>query len=63
MFQINVGGIDRILRIAIGVLLIALAFVGPQTPLGLIGIIPLVTGIFRICPIYALFGISTCKRS
>ncbi|AKH42539.1 cadmium resistance protein CadD (predicted permease) [Altererythrobacter atlanticus] len=62
MFQINVGGIDRVLRIAIGVMLLSLAFVGPQTPLGLIGIIPLVTGIFRMCPIYSLFGITTCRK-
>lgn len=62
MFSINVGGVDRILRMTVGLVLIALAFVGPETPWGLIGIIPLVTGLFRICPLYSLVGINTCAR-
>ncbi len=58
----NVGGIDRILRIIVGVVLIALVFVGPQTPWGWIGVIPLLTGIIGWCPPYALLGINTCKK-
>jgi membrane-associated protease RseP (regulator of RpoE activity) len=58
----NVGGIDRILRIVIGVVLIALVFVGPQTPWGWIGIIPLATGIFNFCPAYWPFKFSTAKK-
>jgi len=63
MFKQNVGTLDRILRIAVGVVLIALAFVGPQSPWGLVGIIPLATGVFGTCPIYSLLGINSCARS
>lgn len=59
----NVGGIDRILRIVIGLGLIALVFVGPQTPWGWIGIVPLATGLIGWCPAYVPFGISSCPRS
>ena len=65
----NVGGIDRILRIVVGIVLIALCFfpADPETgygPLwwwGLIGIVPLFTGAIGWCPAYLPFGISTCK--
>lgn len=57
----NVGGIDRVLRIIVGLALIALVFVGPQTPWGWLGLIPLGTAILGWCPPYALLGISTCK--
>ena len=60
MFKTNVGAIDRALRIAVGVVLIALVFIGPKTPWGWVGIIPLVTGLFRSCPLYSLQGLSTC---
>ena len=56
----NVGGIDRALRAIIGLVLIALVFVGPQTPWGWLGLIPLGTAILGWCPPYALFGWSTC---
>lgn len=56
----NVGTIDRVVRIIIGVVLIALVFVGPQTPWGWIGIIPLATALIGFCPAYALFGLNTC---
>ena len=58
----NVGVIDRVLRIVIGLGLIALVFVGPHTPWGWIGIIPLVTAVVGFCPAYALFGASTCSN-
>lgn len=57
----NVGGIDRVLRILIGLVLIALVFVGPQTAWGWIGIVPLATGLLGWCPPYSLFGFNTCK--
>lgn len=60
MFKTNVGNVDRILRIVVGLVLIALVFVGPQTPWGWLGIIPLATGLLRTCPAYSLLGISTC---
>lgn len=56
----NVGGIDRILRIVVGLVLISLVFVGPQTPWGWVGLLPLATGLFRWCPAYRLFGMNTC---
>jgi len=60
--KVNVGSVDRVLRILVGVALLALVFVleGNARWLGLIGILPLATGLFRFCPAYALFGLSTC---
>ncbi|MCB2058970.1 MAG: DUF2892 domain-containing protein [Novosphingobium sp.] len=63
MFKTNVGSVDRILRIVLGIVLIALVFVGPKTPWGWIGVIPLVTGLFSTCPVYSLLGIQTCRNS
>lgn len=60
MFKANVGPLDRTLRIAAGVVLIALVFVGPQTPWGWIGIVPLLTGLFGTCPLYSLLGLNSC---
>jgi len=57
----NEHPIERGARVVIGLVLIALFFVGPKTPLGLLGIIPLVTGLVGSCPLYTVFGISTCK--
>ena len=62
MFKINVGGADRMLRILLGLVLIALVFVGPKTPWGWVGLVPLLTGLFRMCPLYSLIGVSTCPR-
>lgn len=60
MFKTNVGGIDRTLRIVIGLVLIALVFVGPKTAWGWVGIVPLATGLLRTCPLYSLLGANTC---
>jgi len=60
--QCNVGGIDRVLRVIVGVALIAMVFVGPKTPWGWIGLIPLITAIVGFCPAYALIGFRTCKQ-
>ena len=57
----NVGGIDRILRIVAGLALVSLVFIGPQTPWGWFGLVPLVTGIFSFCPLYSIIGIKTCS--
>lgn len=59
----NVGGVDRILRVLVGLALIVCVFVGPQTPWGWIGVIPLVTGLARFCPAYRLFGFSSCPKA
>lgn len=56
----NVGGIDRILRIVLGVVLIALAVTNVIGVWGWIGIVPLLTGVFRTCPAYSLLGMNTC---
>jgi hypothetical protein len=55
----NVGGIDRVLRIVLGLGLLSLVFVGPQTPWGWIGVVPLLTALIGWCPAYTLFGWST----
>ena len=57
----NTGNIDRILRAIVGLVLLSLVFVGPQSMWGLIGIIPLLTAIIGFCPAYTLLGINTCK--
>ncbi len=62
MFRLNVGNIDRLLQIVAGLVLIALVLVGPKTPWGWIGLVPLLTGLMRTCPIYSLFGISSHRR-
>ena len=56
----NVGTIDRILRAIVGLALISLVFIGPQTPWGWVGLIPLATAAFRFCPLYTVLGIRTC---
>jgi len=56
----NVGGLDRVLRVLVGVVLIALAATGTVGWWGWLGIIPLLTGLIRFCPLYALLGKSTC---
>ncbi len=56
----NVGGIDRILRIVIGLVLIALTLTGTIGVWGWIGVVPLLTGAFSFCPLYPLLGFSSC---
>ena len=56
----NVGGIDRVLRIAVGLLLIILAASGKIGPWGWLGVVVLATGVFSFCGAYKLFGFSTC---
>ena len=58
--KINEGGLDRALRVVVGVALIALAATGRIGVWGYIGIVPVLTGIAGVCPAYSLLGISTC---
>jgi O-antigen ligase len=58
--KFNVGGADRILRIVAGLILIALAVTGTVGIWGWIGVVPLLTGMFRFCPAYTLLGVNTC---
>jgi hypothetical protein len=60
MFKTNEGTLDRALRVIAGLALIAIVFVGPQTPWGWIGLVPLATGLIGWCPVYTLLGIRTC---
>lgn len=60
MFQNNVGGIDKILRIVVGLVLLSLIFIGPKTWWGLIGLIPLGTALLGNCPLYSIIGVSSC---
>ena len=57
----NVGGIDRVLRIVVGLALIAWTFVGGPA-WAWIGVVPLVTALIGFCPVYPLIGLSTAKK-
>ena len=56
----NVGTTDRIIRVAVGVALIGASVFGAIGPWGWIGVVPVATGLFRFCPAYLHFGMSTC---
>ncbi len=58
----NEHRIDRVLRVVLGLGLLALAFTGPKTAWGFIGILPLATGLIGSCPAYTLFGLRTCRQ-
>jgi hypothetical protein len=58
----NENTIDRALRVVLGLGLLAIAVIGPKTPLGYLGVVPLATGLLGSCPLYSLLGIST-RRS
>ncbi len=57
---VNVGTFDRVLRIFVGLVVLSLVFIGPQPLWGLIGLVPLATGLFRWCPAYSLLGMNSC---
>jgi len=57
----NVGGIDRLLRIIVGLALVAWVLLAGGPIWAWIGIVPLLTGVFNFCPVYPLLGINTCK--
>jgi hypothetical protein len=59
LFTRNEGTVDRALRVIVGLVLISLVFVGPKTPWGWIGVIPLITGFTGTCLAYNLFGLDT----
>ena len=62
-FAMNEGAVDRSLRIVAGVALLSLVFIGPKTLWGLVGIVPLTTGVLGTCPLYSVLGIRTCRSS
>jgi hypothetical protein len=55
--------VDRALRVLLGLGLLSLTFAGPHTALGYIGLVPLATGLLGSCPLYSIFGFSTCRVS
>jgi Inner membrane protein YgaP-like, transmembrane domain len=57
---VNEHPVERVLRIALGVGLLTLAFTGPKTPWGYLGIVPIATGLLGSCPLYTVLGFSTC---
>ncbi len=58
--MINEGRLDRVIRVVLGVAVLSLTVVGPHSLFGLVGILPLVTGLVGFCPAYRLLGVSTC---
>ena len=56
----NVGMVDRVIRVLIGIIGVSLVFFGPQTLWGWLGIVPLATGAMNFCPLYSILGINTC---
>ena len=61
--QKNIGSIDRALRVVVGLGLLSLVFVGPQTPWGWIGLVPLATATLSWCPVYSLIGVRTTGKA
>lgn len=59
----NEGMLDRAIRVALGIALLSIVFIGPRTAWGLLGFVPLLTGPVGHCPIYRALGISTCRQS
>ena len=57
----NLGTIDRVFRVVLGLALISLVFLGPQTAWGWLGLILLATAAISFCPIYRIFGLRSCK--
>jgi hypothetical protein len=61
MISKNAGNLDRAARLITGIVLLSLVFVGPQTPWGLLGLVPLLTAAVGWCPLYSVLGVSTCR--
>ena len=62
MSRLNVGNADRLIRVLLGIALIALAATGVIGPWGYLGVVPLLTGLSALCPLYSLLGIATTSR-
>lgn len=61
MLPRNEHAVERGLRVALGLVLLSLVFVGPETAWGWLGLVPLATGLLGSCPVYTVLGISTCR--
>jgi hypothetical protein len=60
--RLNEGSGDRVFRVLLGIALLLLTIVGPKTPWGFIGFLPLITGLTGFCPLYRLLGVNTCPK-
>jgi hypothetical protein len=60
LLPVNEHPVERILRVAAGIVILSLVFVGPKSLWGLLGIVPILTGALGSCPLYTVLGISTC---
>jgi hypothetical protein len=60
IFPSNEHKVERVIRVVVGLAALSLVFVGPQTWWGLLGLLPLATGLLGSCPAYTLLGVSTC---
>jgi hypothetical protein len=58
----NEGFVDRTIRVVLGLVLLALMFIGPKTWIGIVGLVPLLTGIVGFCPLYRVLGVRTCAE-
>lgn len=56
----NEGTVDRVVRVIVGIILLSLVVIGPQTLWGLVGLVPLLTGLLGFCPLYKVLGFNTC---
>ena len=63
LLVVNEHPVERALRVLIGVGLVSLVFFGPKTTWGYVGLLPIVTGLSGMCPLYSIFGFSTCRVS
>lgn len=57
--MMNEGMLDRTIRVVLGIVLLSLVFLGPRTLWGLVGLVPLLTGLFGFCPLYRVLGLRT----
>ena len=63
LFPNNEHAMERVVRVLLGLGLLSLIYAGPQTPWGLIGVVPLLTGALGSCPLYTIVGVSTCSAA
>ena len=59
----NEGTVDRVIRVVVGLVLLSLTVIGPQTWWGLLGFVPLLTGVVGFCPLYSALGLRTCSAN